>query len=191
MIKSLAVKTKSFGEALERVVLAAKRDDKNAARIRVVAELREHVRRRLVVLAHLRAAVGVRQREPAARLREALCEAVHAADERNDPDVVANTDATVGMSVAEESLLRLDSLPAVDRGFVRLVFVLEDFAEVRLHVMDVNVLALRDRLCRVADRHAVLDDVLALGDVAKSVLVPVLANLDVVVRIDYHAPNPK
>ena len=157
----------------------------------MVAELRKHVRRSLVVLAHLRAAVGVRQRESAARLREALGEAVYAADERNNPDVVANADAPVGVAVAEESLLRLDRLPAVDRGLVRLVSVLEDFPEVRLDVMDVDMLALRDRLCRVADRHAVLDDVLALGDVAERVLVPVLANLDVVVRIDYHAPNPK
>ena len=157
----------------------------------MAAELREHVRRRLVVLAHLRAAVGVRQRETAARLRETLGEAVHAADERNDPDVVANTDAPVGMAVAEESLLRLDRLPSGDRRLVGLVAVLEHFAEVRLHVVDVNVLALLYGARGVSDGHPVLDDVLALGDVAKRVLVSVLANLDVVLRIDDHAPNPK
>ena len=90
------------------------------------------------------------------------------------------------MAVAEKSLLRLDGLPAVDRGLVRLVFVFEDFAEVGLHVVDVHVLALLYGARGVADGHAVLDDVLALRNVAQCVLVPVIPYLDVVLRINDH-----
>ena len=124
----------------------------------------------------------MRQRKSAHRLRQALGEAVHAADERDHPEVVADADAAVRVTVGPDRRRR-HGRHVRELG---LVTVLEHLPEVRLQVVDVHVLARRDRARRMPDRHAVLDHVLAFRDVPAGVLVPVLANLHVVQRINDH-----
>ena len=129
-----------------------------------------------MVGAELGAAVGVREGESAAGGGEAFAEAVDAADGGDDPDVVADADAAVGVAVGHD----LGRGLAGEVGEVRLVAVLQHVAEVGGEVVDVDVLAGGDVARGVSNRHAVLDDGLAGGDGATGVLVSVLVDLYIV-----------
>ncbi len=52
--------------------------------------------------------------------------------------------------------------------------------------MDMDVFARMDHAGRMADGHAVLDDVFAFADVAERVLVSVIADFDIVEGMDDH-----
>ena len=163
-------------KGFEGVVFAAEGDDEDTAGIGVAGEGREEVGRHLVVGAELRAAVGVGEGETAACGGEAFAEPVYAADGGDDPDVVADADASVGVAVGHYLRCR----NARDVGEFRLVAVLQHVAEVCGEVVDVDMLARGDVARGVPDRHAVLDDGLVGGDCATGVLVPVVMDLDIV-----------
>ena len=162
--------------AFEGVVLAAEGDDEDAAGVGMAGEGGEEVGRHLVVRAELRAAVGMREGEAAAGGGEAFAEAVDAADGGDDPDVVADADAAVGVAVGHDRGRGL----AGEVGEVRLVAVLQHIAKVGGEVVDMDMFAGGDVARGVSDRHAVLDYGLAGSDGAAGVLVPVVMDLDVV-----------
>ena len=157
-----------FAEAFERVVLAPERGYQHAARVRMLHERGQQIRGHFMVAAELRAAVRVREGAAARSVlpleisREVFGELVHAADRRDDPEVVADSDRAVGAAVAEKGapFFRLRQR----RGRQRAVGVFEFAREVRPEVMGVNEAPGRNVGCRVPDRHVVFDDRFACPD---------------------------
>ena len=148
----------------------------------MVAELREHVGGGLMILTHLRTAIGVRESKPAAACGKAFGKTVHAANKRDHPYVIADADASIGMAE------RLDHRGGLALHILelRLIPVLKHLAEVRLHIVHMDVLSFCYGSRRVPDGHAVLDYVLAFGDVSPGILVSIFVDFHIVERINDH-----
>ena len=101
------------------------------------------------------------------RVDELLCDTVHAADDRNDPELVADGCSAVLSEVAVEGpgsgIRQVIDLVVVN--------VFTAFREAGVDVVGVDPLAFFDIACRDSDRIAVLDDRLTFCDIVEGDLV--------------------
>ena len=164
-------------DLLNAAVFAAEAQQQHAARIRVNREIGKRLSRVLLVQSHLGAAVGMRESIHAVDapadviLRhggQGLRHVVHAADRRDDPQLIADAGAVVRTRIAHEGARREMSL----RHFDRVPGVFQFAGKQRLQVVRMHMRARGNVRQRFADRIAVLDDRLACADVPEGGLVP-------------------
>ncbi len=163
-------------EEVHREVLAAEGETEDAARVRMMDQCGQKLSGLLKVAAQLAAAERMSPEIEAVDraldhilvlLHDLFCDAVHAADDRDDPDLIADRGAAVFSPVAHEGL-RSDFRKRID---LMVIDVLGALGEACLYVVGVYPVTLLDVLLGDGDRIAVLDDRIAGLDVKKRDLV--------------------
>ena len=157
-------------------VFTSETEYQNAAGIRMNDQVRKNASCVFLVAAHLRASVRMCECMDAVdrTLDQGLCltlnglnDVVYAADGRDNPDFIPDTDIAV---LADESLERAALCCGLFEGF-RCIGILQNIAEVGPDVFNMNMGTGLDFLCGVADDGSVLDDVRVFRKICKCELV--------------------
>ena len=163
-----------LAKGIHLIVFATQSNHQHRPRIRVTHHVLQHGAGIDVIVAKLRAAVGVAEEENAVSsfgikslFQETVLDlprnAVDTADGRQNPQLIAHADISVGTAVNLHIAIRRLYFRSLKIG---LITVLIQIAEVSPGIVGMNMLTRRDVHQRMADRQTIFDDVLPLRNIA-------------------------
>ena len=159
-------------EYVDVAVFTAETQDKYAAGVRMLNQICENLSGVFLIVAHLRAAIRMREGGDAVDVvgLQCLCAAlngtgniVHAADCRNNPDLVANTNLAVRATIA----LKIQFIRRGHRHAVWLVGVRKKIPQTCLYIVCVYPCTAWDVLFCNSDWRTILDNRLSGTDIGK------------------------
>ena len=158
-------------------IFAAQPQHQHAADVGVRRQIRQNRARILLIIAHLRAAVGVREGTDTLhaaadkllrRTFQLAGNVVDAADGGQNPQLIAHADAPVFARIAHERRCR----NFWNRRVRRVIFIRQLAGQAGVQIVDMHMRADGNILLRVANREAILDDLFARLDGEKRHLMP-------------------